>query len=117
MRVEILAHGSGADQIIRFAEDEGANLLVTGACGNNRFSEWVQVHQKPLSGHSAPLSGMKVGGAEAEFVRISAFWSQSRHSGERARREALFSSLRRPSLRGNAAASGRERRWSRADDN
>ena len=29
-RVEIQAHGSGADQIIGLAEDEGADLLVTG---------------------------------------------------------------------------------------
>ena len=40
-RVEIQAHGSGADQIIGLAEDEGADLLVTGAYGHNRLSEWV----------------------------------------------------------------------------
>jgi nucleotide-binding universal stress UspA family protein len=40
-RVEIQAHGSGADQIVGFADDEGADLLVTGAYGHNRFSEWV----------------------------------------------------------------------------
>ena len=40
-RVEIQAHGSGADQIIGLAEDEGADLLVSGAYGHNRLSEWV----------------------------------------------------------------------------
>lgn len=40
-RVEIRAHGSGADQIIRVAEDEAADLLVTGAYGHSRLREWV----------------------------------------------------------------------------
>jgi nucleotide-binding universal stress UspA family protein len=40
-RVEIQAHGSGADQIIGLAEDEGADLLVTGAYGHSRLNEWV----------------------------------------------------------------------------
>jgi nucleotide-binding universal stress UspA family protein len=40
-RVEIQAHGSGADQIIALAEDEGADLLVTGAYGHSRRNEWV----------------------------------------------------------------------------
>ncbi len=40
-RVEIQAHGSGADQIIGLAEDEGADLLVTGAYGHNRVNEWI----------------------------------------------------------------------------
>ena len=40
-RVEIQAHGSGADQIIALAEDEGADLLVTGAYGHSRLNEWV----------------------------------------------------------------------------
>jgi nucleotide-binding universal stress UspA family protein len=40
-RVEIQAHGSGADQVIGFAEDEGADLLVTGAYGHSRLNEWV----------------------------------------------------------------------------
>ena len=40
-RVEIQAHGSGADQIIAFAEDEGADLLVTGAYGHSRLNEWI----------------------------------------------------------------------------
>ena len=40
-RVEIQAQGSGADQIIALAEDEGADLLVTGAYGHSRFNEWV----------------------------------------------------------------------------
>jgi len=40
-RVEIQAHGSGADQIIALAEDEGADLLVSGAYGHSRLNEWV----------------------------------------------------------------------------
>lgn len=40
-RVEIQAHGSGADQIIGLAEDEAADLLVTGAYGHNRLNEWI----------------------------------------------------------------------------
>ncbi|UGA41481.1 universal stress protein [Bradyrhizobium quebecense] len=40
-RVEVQAHGSGADQIIGLADDEGADLLVTGAYGHSRLNEWV----------------------------------------------------------------------------
>jgi nucleotide-binding universal stress UspA family protein len=40
-RVDIRAYGSGADQIIGLAEDEGADLLVTGAYGHSRLNEWV----------------------------------------------------------------------------
>jgi nucleotide-binding universal stress UspA family protein len=40
-RVEKQAHGSGADQIIGLAEDEGADLLVTGAYGHSRLNEWI----------------------------------------------------------------------------
>lgn len=40
-RVEPRAHGSGADQVIGLADDEGADLLVAGAYGHNRFNEWV----------------------------------------------------------------------------
>jgi nucleotide-binding universal stress UspA family protein len=40
-RVEIQARGSGADQIVALAEDEGADLLVTGAYGHSRLNEWV----------------------------------------------------------------------------
>jgi len=40
-RVETRLTGSGADQIIRFAEEEGAQLLVTGAYGHSRLNEWV----------------------------------------------------------------------------
>jgi nucleotide-binding universal stress UspA family protein len=40
-RVEIQARGSGADQIIGLAEDEGADLLVTGAYGHSRLNEWI----------------------------------------------------------------------------
>jgi nucleotide-binding universal stress UspA family protein len=41
-RVETQLVGStAADQIIRFAEDEGADLLVTGAYGHSRLNEWI----------------------------------------------------------------------------
>jgi nucleotide-binding universal stress UspA family protein len=40
-RVEIQAHGSGAYQIIGLAEDEEADLLVTGAYGHSRLNEWI----------------------------------------------------------------------------
>ena len=35
------AHQSVADQFIGFAEDEGSDLLVTGAYGHSRLNEWV----------------------------------------------------------------------------
>lgn len=40
-RIEVQAQGSGADQITAFAEDEGSDLLVTGAYGHSRLNEWV----------------------------------------------------------------------------
>jgi nucleotide-binding universal stress UspA family protein len=40
-RVEVHAHGSVGDQLIGFAEDEGSDLLVTGAYGHSRLNEWV----------------------------------------------------------------------------
>ena len=40
-RVETRLLGSGADQIIGFAEEEGADLLVTGAYGHGRLNEWI----------------------------------------------------------------------------
>jgi nucleotide-binding universal stress UspA family protein len=40
-RVETRLMGSGADQITGFAENEGADLLVTGAYGHSRLNEWV----------------------------------------------------------------------------
>ena len=40
-RVETQLLGSGADQIIGFAEDEEADLLVTGAYGHSRLNEWI----------------------------------------------------------------------------
>jgi nucleotide-binding universal stress UspA family protein len=40
-RIETRLLGSGADQIIGFAENEGADLLVTGAYGHSRLNEWV----------------------------------------------------------------------------
>jgi nucleotide-binding universal stress UspA family protein len=40
-RIEARLLGSGADQIKGFAENEGADLIVTGAYGHSRLSEWV----------------------------------------------------------------------------
>jgi nucleotide-binding universal stress UspA family protein len=40
-RVEIQARGSRADQIIEWADDEEADLLVTGAYGHSRLNEWM----------------------------------------------------------------------------
>ena len=40
-RVEMQLLGSGADQIIGLAEDEEADLLVTGAYGHSRLNEWI----------------------------------------------------------------------------
>ena len=40
-RLETRLTGSGGEQIIRLAEDEGADLLVTGAYGHSRTNEWV----------------------------------------------------------------------------
>jgi nucleotide-binding universal stress UspA family protein len=40
-RVELQARGSGADQIVGLAEDERADLLVTGAYGHSRLNEWI----------------------------------------------------------------------------
>ncbi len=38
-RIETKLMGSGAHQIVEFAEDEGADLLVTGAYGHSRLNE------------------------------------------------------------------------------
>ncbi len=40
-RVEILERESDANQLIGLAEDEAADLLVTGAYGHSRLKEWV----------------------------------------------------------------------------
>jgi nucleotide-binding universal stress UspA family protein len=40
-RVEMQARGSRADQIIGWADDEEADLLVTGAYGHSRLNEWM----------------------------------------------------------------------------
>jgi nucleotide-binding universal stress UspA family protein len=40
-RVETRLLGSDADQIIGFAEEEGADLVVTGAYGHSRLNEWI----------------------------------------------------------------------------
>ena len=33
--------GSGAAQLIEIAQEERADLVVTGACGHSRLGEWV----------------------------------------------------------------------------
>jgi nucleotide-binding universal stress UspA family protein len=33
--------GSGAEQLIRVAQEERADLLVTGAYGHSRLGEWI----------------------------------------------------------------------------
>lgn len=40
-RIETQLLESGADQIIGFSENEGADLLVTGAYGHSRLNEWI----------------------------------------------------------------------------
>jgi nucleotide-binding universal stress UspA family protein len=40
-RIETRLMASGAQQIMRFAEDEKADLLVSGAYGHSRLNEWV----------------------------------------------------------------------------
>jgi nucleotide-binding universal stress UspA family protein len=34
-------NGSGAEQLIEIAREEGADLLVTGAYGRSRLGEWI----------------------------------------------------------------------------
>jgi nucleotide-binding universal stress UspA family protein len=40
-RAEMQLRGSGADQMMELAEGEDADLLVTGAYGHSRLSEWI----------------------------------------------------------------------------
>jgi nucleotide-binding universal stress UspA family protein len=40
-RVILQRGGSGASLLIRLAQDEGADLLVTGAYGHSRLGEWI----------------------------------------------------------------------------
>ena len=40
-RIEMQLRGSGADQLVGLALDEGSDLLVTGAYGHSRLNEWV----------------------------------------------------------------------------
>ena len=40
-RVVIHQEGSGAAQLIRLAQNEGADLIVTGAYGHSRLGEWM----------------------------------------------------------------------------
>jgi nucleotide-binding universal stress UspA family protein len=41
LRVIIHQEGSGAAQLIGLAQDEGADLIVTGAYGHSRLGEWI----------------------------------------------------------------------------
>jgi hypothetical protein len=40
-RVLVRQEGSGAAQLIEIAQEERADLVVTGACGHSRLGEWV----------------------------------------------------------------------------
>jgi nucleotide-binding universal stress UspA family protein len=40
-RVIIHQEGSGAAQLVRLAQDEGADLIVAGAYGHSRLGEWM----------------------------------------------------------------------------
>jgi nucleotide-binding universal stress UspA family protein len=40
-KVVLLREKSGAEQLIGLAQDEGADLLVTGAYGHSRLGEWI----------------------------------------------------------------------------
>lgn len=40
-RVILHQHGSGAVQLVQLAQDERADLLVTGAYGHSRLGEWI----------------------------------------------------------------------------
>jgi nucleotide-binding universal stress UspA family protein len=40
-RTETRTSGSGADKLISFAQDQDADLLVTGAYGHSRLNEWI----------------------------------------------------------------------------
>jgi nucleotide-binding universal stress UspA family protein len=41
LRVIIHQEGSGAAQLIRLAQEEGADLIVAGAYGHSRLGEWI----------------------------------------------------------------------------
>jgi nucleotide-binding universal stress UspA family protein len=40
-RVVLHQQGSGAAQLLKFAQEEGADLIVTGAYGHSRLGEWI----------------------------------------------------------------------------
>ena len=40
-RVILHREGSGAAQLIKLAQEDGADLLVTGAYGHSRLGEWI----------------------------------------------------------------------------
>ena len=41
VRVLVRQEGSGASQLLKLAQDEGADLLVSGAYGHSRLGEWI----------------------------------------------------------------------------
>jgi nucleotide-binding universal stress UspA family protein len=44
---------SVADELIRLAEAEGADLIVAGAYGNSRLGEWCSAAQRATCSHHA----------------------------------------------------------------
>jgi nucleotide-binding universal stress UspA family protein len=40
-RVVLQKHRSVAAELIKFAQEDGADLLVTGAYGHSRLGEWI----------------------------------------------------------------------------
>ena len=40
-RVVLQQQGSGSAELIKFAQEDGADLLVTGAYGHSRLGEWI----------------------------------------------------------------------------
>jgi nucleotide-binding universal stress UspA family protein len=40
-RVMLQREGSGADQLVQIAQEERADMLVTGAYGHSRLGEWI----------------------------------------------------------------------------
>ena len=55
-RVILHQHGSGAAALINLAQEEGADLVVTGAYGRSRLGEWIfgGVTRDPLA--TSPIS-------------------------------------------------------------
>jgi nucleotide-binding universal stress UspA family protein len=40
-RAVLQQHGSSAAELVKFAQEDGADLLVTGAYGHSRLGEWI----------------------------------------------------------------------------